>query len=127
MRNTVFTAILLSILFIQAYPADGNVEKAVRFRTTQSNSEIVNTNAAVNFNTEDFSKLVVLQTKSSVQLEELGSRWGWIKSTSQLEELGSRWGWIKSTSQLEELGSRWGWIKSTSQLDELGSRWGWIK
>jgi len=129
MLKTFFSAVIIVALVVSAYPKNNNIEEAVRHRHIQTTNQLETSDAAITTSPRhvESATIVTLQNKSAAQLEELGSRYGFIKSTSQLEELGSRYGFIKSTSQLEELGSRYGFIKSTSQLEELGSRYGFIK
>ena len=105
-----------------------NVDEATRFRVTVDN---ITTVAKQNSNTSiaevNLSDVRILDNRSNFQLDELGSRHGWVRSDSQIEELGSRHGWVRSNSQLNELGSRHGWVRSNSQLNELGSRHGWVR
>jgi len=126
MRNTIFSLFCFGSLFVSVFAQTPNVEEASRFRIS---GDLINLTDVNSPNPVSYTDLFhpVLANKSSVQLEELGSRYGWGKSSSQLDELGSRYGWGKSSSQLDELGSRYGWGKSSSQLDELGSRYGWGK
>ena len=129
MRKLTLTFVLLSCVVIAGYAqVSENVEQAVRFRVNTEvtvNSTVQNTDISVLRGEE--LVIPVLENRSNAQLEELGSRYGWLKSNSQIDELGSRYGWLKSNSQVDELGSVYGWLKSNSQIDELGSRYGWLK
>jgi len=126
MRSFILS-VLLGGLIISGYAqvAD-NVQEATRFSVTQDNiiavPETHNNSSEINLN-----DAINVDFRSSSQLDELGSRYGWARSNSQLDELGSRYGWARSNSQLDELGSRYGWARSNSQLDELGSRYGWAR
>jgi hypothetical protein len=122
-KAILFATLLLAISPVIGQSVD-NVESAERFRDFKSAPQIESTTAIQNC---DLYILRVLDHKSSAQLEELGSRFGWGKSNAQLEALGSRFGWGKSNAQLEALGSRFGWGKSNAQLEALGSRFGWGK
>ena len=128
MRKLILSLTLCGGLFISglAQVAD-NVNEATRYRVAQDNITAI----AESHNLSSFevtqTDLQVLESRSNAQLDELGSRFGWVRSSSQLEELGSRFGWVRSSSQLEELGSRFGWVRSSSQLEELGSRFGWVR
>ena len=102
-----------------------NVEKAQRNRIAYD--KVTVEKSYIKSTEQSQWNMLALENRSSSQVQELGSRYGWIRSNSQLDELGSRYGWIRSNSQLDELGSRYGWIRSNSQLDELGSRYGWIR
>ncbi len=105
-----------------------NVDEATRFRVTVDNMTTV---AKQNSNTSiaevNPTDVRILDNRSNFQLNELGSRHGWVRSNSQLEEQGSRHGWVRSNTQLNELGSRHGWVRSNTQLNELGSRYGWVR
>ncbi|MEE9450540.1 MAG: hypothetical protein V3V72_10860, partial [Ignavibacteriaceae bacterium] len=124
MRYCILSVLLAGGLFFTglAQVAD-NVDEATRFRVTVDNITTVtrqNTNTSIaEVNPSDVR---ILDNRSNFQLEELGSRYGWVRSNTQLNELGSRYGWVRSNTQLNELGSRYGWVRSNTQLNELGSR-----
>ena len=104
------------------------VEQATRYRVTEDNiTTVAEHHNFTSSDVQNVTDLRILANRSNSQLDELGSRYGWVRSNSQLEELGSRYGWVRSNSQLDELGSRYGWVRSNSQLDELGSRYGWVR
>ena len=123
-------SILVVGLFISGYAqvAD-NVQKADRYRVTQDNRIITvsETHTSSSISEEFLNDAIKVEFRSNLQLEELGSRYGFTRSSSQLEELGSRYGFTRSSTQLEELGSRYGFTRSSSQLDELGSRYAWSR
>ena len=122
MQKTIFMFVVLFALIATSF---AQVEEAVRYRV-QGDATLVEQQVSVS-NSYESSDNLILQNRSNSQIEELGSRYGWVRSGSQLEELGSRYGWVRSGSQLEELGSRYGWVRSGSQLEELGSRYGWVR
>jgi len=102
------------------------IEQAVRYRVIQNVETIPGDNPDAKFvQPTGLDKYNVIESKSSAQIEELGSRYGWTISNAQLEQLGSRYGWTISNAQLEQLGSRYGWTISNAQLEQLGSRYGW--
>ncbi len=103
----------------------GNVEKAQRNRIDKDKVTVEKSYIKSSEQSE-WNKLA-LESRSSAQLQELGSRYGFVRSNSQLDELGSRYGFVRSNSQLDELGSRYGFVRSNSQLDELGSRYGFVR
>ena len=90
----------------------GNVEQATRYRVTEDNISTAAEHHQFNSSTvQNVGDLRILANRSNSQLDELGSRYGWVRSSSQLDELGSRYGWVRSNSQLDELGSRYGWVR----------------
>jgi hypothetical protein len=129
MRFLVLSLVICGGLFYSgiAQTAD-NVDQAVRYRISEDNmTTFAETNSFTSEVAEHQVDLRVLDHYSNTQLEQLGSRYGWVRSSAQLDELGSRYGWVRSSAQLDELGSRYGWVRSSVQLDELGSRYGWVR
>ena len=128
MRYVLSVLLAGGLFFTGIAQVADNVDEATRFRVSVDN---ITTVAKQNTNTSiaevNPSDVRILDNRSNFQLEELGSRYGWVRSNSQLNELGSRYGWVRSNSQLNELGSRYGWVRSNSQLNELGSRYGWVR
>ena len=106
MQKSIFLIIMLFALIATSF---AQVEEAVRYRV-QGQATLIEQQVSVS-NSVETTDNMILQNRSNSQLEELGSRYGFVKSGSQLEELGSRYGFVKSGSQLEELGSRYGFVK----------------
>ena len=109
MRKTFlfFTILVLSSVLLVGQTLQ-NVQQSNRYRSTQDKTNFIfSTKSAVN-TTVDEGTIVSIDKKSSAQLEELGTRYGWSRSNSQLEELGTRYGWSRSNSHLELLGKRYG-------------------
>src|SRR3970040_2192007 len=126
MLKALFSAIILVGVCSFGYAQTmNNVEEAVRYRVPQK--AVQHHNSANSSETVDIQNIAVLESKSSAQIQELGSRYGYSRSNSQLDELGSRYGYTRSNSQLDELGSRYGYSRSNSQLDELGSVYGYSR
>lgn len=124
MLKTIFTILVVCVTVYSQVSV--NVEEATRSRMNQ---DVVILTEGSNTQSITPSNLLnpVLASKSSAQLNELGSDQAWLKSGSQLNELGSDQAWLKSSSQLNELGSDQAWLKSSSQLEVLGGRYGWGK
>ena len=129
MKNIVHFSVIILLLFaVSQAQTLSNVEQAVRYRVVQNVSSDAGNISQANSAITDYETAVpLLVSKSASQLEELGSRYGFVKSDAQLQELGSRYGFVKSDAQLQELGSRYGFVKSDAQLQELGSRYGFVK
>ncbi len=90
MQKSILLSIMLFALIATSF---AQVEEAVRYRV-QGNATLVEQQISVS-NSIETTENMILQNRSNSQLEELGSRYGWVKSGSQLEELGSRYGWVK--------------------------------
>jgi len=86
-----------------------NVEKAQRNRIDKD--KITVEKSYIQSTEQSEWNTLALESRSSVQLQELGSRYAWVRSNSQLDELGSRYAWVRSNSQLDELGSRYAWVR----------------
>ena len=110
--RTILSIALVWGLFVSGFAqvAD-NVQEATRYRVNQDNITILTDNHLTNTAEVTQSELKFLENRSSSQLEELGSKYGWVRSSAQLEELGSKYGWVRSSAQLEELGSKYGWVR----------------
>ncbi|GAB4297418.1 MAG: hypothetical protein Kow0098_21580 [Ignavibacteriaceae bacterium] len=112
MRLFTLAAILWGALLLSGYAqVTSDVEEAVRFRVVTEQTTSIEGISIDAVTSSESSINAVIENRSNAQLEELGSRFGFIRSNSQLEELGSRFGFIRSNSQLEELGSRFGFIR----------------
>ena len=122
MRKTLFMVVIMVGAFVSGYAQTiNNVEEAVRYRVPQDAVQLEN--SAVSGTVDEIENIAVLESRSSAQIQELGSRYAFSRSGSQLDELGSRYAFSRSGSQLDELGSRYAFSRSGSQLDELGSRY----
>ncbi len=129
MRKALITAGLLVVFGTSAIAqSPANVEKANRFRTNETKSNLVSTASAQEIKVQkqrELSNDTIL--KSSAQVKELGSRYAvaWSNNAAQLKELGSTYavGFSQNTAQLKELGSTYavGFSQNTAQLKELGS------
>ena len=86
-----------------------NVEKAQRNRI--DNDKITVEKSYIQSTEQSQWNILSLENRSSSQLQELGSRYGFLRTNSQLEELGSRYGFLRTNSQLDELGSRYGFLR----------------
>jgi len=125
LKNMLFY-LLLAVFAISANAqVPDNVEKAQRNRI--SKDKIMVEKSYIQSSEQASWNILTLENRASAQLQELGTRYGWVRSNSQLDELGTRYGWVRSNSQLDELGTRYGWVRSNSQLDELGTRYGWVR
>ena len=126
MLKALFSAIILVGVYSLGYAQTmNNVEESVRYRVPQDAVQLQN--SANSSETVDIRNIAVLESKSSAQLQELGSVYGFSRSGSQLDELGSVYGFSRSGSQLDELGSVYGFSRSGSQLDDLGSVYGFSR
>jgi hypothetical protein len=110
---------ILSIAFIWGLFISGfaqvadNVQEATRYRVNQDNISTLTDNNQSQSLEATQTDLILLENRSSPQLNELGDLI-WLKSSSQLNELGDLI-WLKSSSQLNELGDLI-WLKSAPQL-----------
>ena len=102
-----------------------NVEKAQRNRIAKD--KITVEKSYIQSTEQSQWNIPSLESRSSAQLQELGSRYGFLRTNSQLEELGARYGFLRTNSQLEELGARYGFLRTNSQLEELGARYGFLR
>ena len=102
-----------------------NVEKAQRNRIAKD--KITVEKSYIQSTEQSEGNMLALESRSSSQLQELGTRYGFVRSNSQLDELGTRYCFVRSNSQLDELGTRYGFVRSNSQLDELGTRYGFVR
>ncbi len=110
MRKTLFIGVIIVGAFVSGYAQTmNNVEEAVRYRVPQDAVQFES--SAISGTIDKMESIVVLESRSSAQIQELGSRYGFTRSGSQLDELGSRYGFTRSGSQLDELGSRYGFHK----------------
>ncbi len=109
MQKSILLIIMLFALIVTSF---AQVEEAVRYRVP-GEATLIEQQVSVS-NSVETTDNMILQNRSNSQLDELGSRYVFIKSNSQLDELGSRYVFIKSNSQLDELGSRYVFIKSNS-------------
>jgi len=126
MLKTVLFFLLLAVFAVSSTAqVPDNVEKAQRNRIAKD--KITVEKSYIQSSEQSEWNMLALENRSSAQLQELGTRYGWVRSNSQLDELGTRYGWVRSNSQLDELGTRYGWVRSNSQLDELGTRYGWVR
>ena len=96
MRKTfLFFAVLVLSSVLLIGQTLQNVQQSSRYRSTQDKTNFrFSTNSTTNPSVDE-GAIVSIDKKSSAQLEELGSRYGWLRSNSQLEELGSRYGWLR--------------------------------
>ena len=85
--------LLFVVLFALIATSFAQVEEAVRYRV-QGEATLLEQQVSVSNEVETADNMI-LQNRSNSQLEELGSRYGFVKSSSQLEELGSRYGFVK--------------------------------
>ena len=94
--RTILSIALIWGLFVSGFAqvAD-NVQEATRYRVNQDNITTVTDHQPINISEFYQSELKFLENRSSSQLEELGSKYGWVRSSSQLEELGSKYGWVR--------------------------------
>ena len=113
MKKVIYLFFLLFVLSAIVIPQTSkNVDTAIRFRIVQDLNTDVEKSAEIYSSSPSFDLVALaLINKSASQLEELGSRYGFVKSDAQLQELGSRYGFVKSDAQLQELGSRYGFVK----------------
>ena len=96
MLKTMLFFLLLAVFAISGTAqVPNNVEKAQRNRIVKDNVTVEKSYIQT-FEQSQWNMLS-LENRSSSQIQELGSRYGWIRSNSQLDELGSRYGWIRST------------------------------
>jgi len=102
MLKTIFVILVVCVTVYSQVSV--NVEEATRSRMNQ---EVVILTEGSNTQSITPSNFLnpVLASKSSAQLQELGSEYAWVKSNSQLSEMGSEYAWVKSNSQLSEMGS----------------------
>ena len=87
MLKTILTVIVSGFLFLSFSQSTSNVEEAVRYSSAFSTSSLTSSNAVIN------SNISAIESRSSSQLNQLGTRWGWGDSNVQLNQLGTRWGW----------------------------------
>ena len=118
-------SLIVLMLFVISFASFAQVEEAVRYRV-QGETTLIEQQVSVSHSGESTDNMI-LQNRSNTQLEELGSRYIFVRSGSQLDELGSRYIFVRSGSQLDELGSRYIFVRSGSQLDELGSRYIFVR
>ena len=94
MLKALLSAIILVGVYSLGYAQTvNNVEEAVRYRVPQNVVQL--NNSANSSETVDILNIAVLESKSSAQIQELGSRYGYTRSNSQLDELGSRYGYTR--------------------------------
>jgi len=127
MRKAIITAGLLVVFGTSAIAqSPANVEKAKRFRTNETKSNLVSTASVQEIKVQkqrELSNDTIL--KSSAQLKELGGLYGLgIDNAAQLKELGGLYGLgIDNAAQLKELGGLYGLgIDNAAQVKELGTR-----
>ena len=108
MLKTIFVILVVCVTVYSQVSV--NVEEATRSRMHQDIVILTDASNTQSITPSNLS-IPVLASKSSAQLEQLGSEQAWLKSGSQLNELGSEQAWLKSGSQLDELGGRYGWGK----------------
>ena len=70
-----------------------NVEKAQRNRIDKD--KITVEKSYIQSSEQSYWNILALESRSSSQLQELGSRYGFVRSNSQLDELGSRYGFVR--------------------------------
>jgi len=94
MLKALFPAIILVgvCLSVNAQTMN-NIEEAVRYRIPQVTVQL--DNSSNSSETVDIQNIAILESKSSAQIQELGSRYGYSRSNSQLDELGSRYGYSR--------------------------------
>ena len=90
MQKSIFMFVVLFALIATSF---AQVEEAVRYRV-QGDATLIEQQISVS-NSVESSDNMILQNRSNSQLEELGSRYAFVKSGSQLEELGSRYAFVK--------------------------------
>ena len=91
MKKLFLSILLLFVLMNPTFSqTSDNVEEAVRFRVIQPTA-IINLQQEAVSQAEVFDNNI-LESKSSPQIQDLGSRYGLTHSQSQVEELGSRYG-----------------------------------
>jgi hypothetical protein len=95
MLRALLSAIILIGVYSLGYAQTMNnvVEEAVRYRVPQTSVQLHN--SANSSETVDIQNIAVLESRSSAQIQELGSRYGFSRSGSQLDELGSRYGFSR--------------------------------
>ena len=90
MRKTLFIGVIIAGAFVSGYAQTmNNVEEAVRYRVPQNAVQLEN--SAISSPMDKMESIVVLESRSSAQIQELGSRYAFSRSGSQLDELGSRY------------------------------------
>ena len=119
MKKQHITLVLFVLLFgTLLAQTPNNVERASRFQVVQ---EFALQGVADNLGSSDISSVNNdITLKISSEVENLASRYGYIRSNSQLENLGSRYGFTRSNAQIENLGSRYGFTRSNAQIEDLG-------
>ncbi|RKY94370.1 MAG: hypothetical protein DRQ01_02510, partial [Ignavibacteriae bacterium] len=100
MRYVLSVLLAGGLFFTGIAQVADNVDEATRFRVSVDNiTTVANQNTNTSIAEVNPSDVRILDNRSNFQLEELGSRYGWVRSNSQLNELGSRYGWVRSNSQ----------------------------
>lgn len=94
MLKTVLFFLLLAVFAVSSTAqVPDNVEKAQRNRIAQD--KITVEKSYIQSSEQSEGNMLALESRSSAQLQELGTRYGWVRSNSQLDELGSRYGWVR--------------------------------
>ncbi len=126
MRKALITAGLLVVFGTTAIAqSPAHVEKAKRFRTNETKSDLVSTASAQEIKVQKqhaLSNDTIL--KSTTQLQELGSTYAiGLENGAQLQELGATYAiGLENGAQLQELGSTYAiGLENSAQLQELGS------
>ena len=108
MRKAIITAGLLVVFGTSAIAqSPANVEKARRFRTNETKSNLVSTASAQEIKVQkqrELSNDTIL--KSSAQVKELGTYRVGLENAAQLQELGTYRVGLENAAQLQELGTR---------------------
>jgi len=127
MRKAIITAGLLVVFGTTAIAqSPANVEKANRFRTNETKSNLVSTASAQEIKVQkqrELSNDTIL--KSSAQVKELGGTYRvGLENAVQLQELGGTYRvGLENAAQLQELGGTYRvGLENAAQLQELGTR-----
>ena len=96
MRKTLLTLLVFvfSAFFVFAQVPQ-NVETATRYRGNINKKVLKQAVSNRVISKIDEIQTGIYDKKSNAQLEDLGSRYGWLRSDAQLEDLGSRYGWLR--------------------------------
>src|SRR3972149_1786866 len=96
LKSMLFFLLLAVFTVSNTAQVPDNVEKAQRNRIAKD--KITVEKSYIQSTEQSEGNMLALESRSSSQLQELGTRYGFVRSNSQLDELGTRYGFVRSNS-----------------------------